>query len=222
MIKSRENTKGGFILPLIILVVAAVVIGGGVYTYSKQNLKITPDNQNVSNDTSSSTTTTDSTVIAPVDGGATASTSVSVGTEGTLKDLFAIKTPQVCTITLTGGDFSGGAGKVYISGGNMRSDYTTTISGKTYGTHIVVKGDVSYTWIDGMNTGFKTAVNKTAPPVKADVKAVAKTQAPDMDQKVKYTCATWTPDATKFDLPSVQFTDMSTVNVKPPTMPVAE
>jgi hypothetical protein len=193
-----KNTNRGFIIPLVIIVIAAVAIGGGAYTYSKKSMKV-KDNTNVNAEANANVKAQEN---------ANENSAIGVKASGTLKDLFALKTAQVCTVSLTGGQYSGGNGTVYVASGKMRSDFNATVDGKTYNTHIIVKDNVSYTWIDGMEAGFKMAVNNTAKPQGSS------SQAPDMDQKVNYDCKAWTEEGAKFIAPaSIKFNDLSTIKI---------
>ena len=87
----------------------------------------------------------------------------------------------------------------------MRSDFSTVSNGKTTTMHMIIDGKDSYTWLDGMETGFMMSLSTTKP---ANVNA--QSQGVDPDKKVDYACQPWIADASLFVVPSdVKFTDYS-------------
>jgi hypothetical protein len=99
-------------------------------------------------------------------------------------------------------------GKFYVDGKNMRSDFSTTASGKATTGHMIVTNDTSYTWMDGEKTGFKMTLS-------AEQQASAETGAQkqekvDLDAKYDYKCTSWSKNSSYFEVPSdVTFNDLS-------------
>ncbi len=99
-------------------------------------------------------------------------------------------------------------GKFFVDGKNMRSDFSTSLSGKTSTGHMIVADDTSYTWMDGEKTGFKMKLSAQE-QASAESGAQKKEQV-DLDAKYDYKCATWSKDSSYFEVPSgVSFTDIS-------------
>lgn len=118
-----------------------------------------------------------------------------------LKGLLSSKTPQKCTFK----DETGNEGTVYVSGGKMKGDFTSTIDGKTTMTHVIVDGSTMYGWTDGQTTGYKFAFDPE------DVEE-AKEQAEsiDLNKEVDYNCSPWIVAGNTFTPPSnVNFQDFS-------------
>lgn len=98
--------------------------------------------------------------------------------------------------------------KFYFSENNFRTNFVTVTEGKENIGHMIVKGDTSYTWMDGEATGFKMTAN---PELQVDAQANAQNnEKVDLDAKVDYECSSWKKDDSYFDLPpGVEFTDLS-------------
>ncbi len=183
-----KKYKQGF-GPLLILLVVAVVLalGGGVYLNTHKDkvqdegeLKV---NSNVSTDVSASTT---------------------VSSNGSLRSLLARGENSICTFNQTNGS-SSARGTIYISGNMMRGDFVGSFNGGVAMTsHMLRNGNEVYVWSGAQGAqmnwgGMMAASNSTK--VKSNV---------DLDQKVNYSCSSWTPDSTKFTLPTdVHFTNIS-------------
>jgi hypothetical protein len=129
-------------------------------------------------------------------------TSVPTGNPMSLKELLASGTSQQCTFA----DNVAGAtvqGTVYVSGGKVRIDFSSTQQGKTVSGHTMTDGDVFYTWSDGMKDGFKMSMT-------AAQSSGTQQQMLDVDRKVDYHCSPWTSDTSIFALPKhVTFRDMA-------------
>lgn len=131
-----------------------------------------------------------------------------------MKDLLLAGVSQKCTYKdkLDNVDMSGTA---YVASGKMRTDFTSTTSGKTMTGHMIVDGTTSYTWIDGQTSGFKMKFdpNQTTPSTTTDQKQ----QSVDPNKAIDYSCSVWVVDGAQFTPPSnVNFTDYSSI-VTPPT-----
>lgn len=105
-------------------------------------------------------------------------------------------------------------GTVHVSNQKMRADIVAT-SSVTTTTHMITDGKTSYFWVEGTGTGYKMQFDASAQTQKPvnDPKEPA-SQGVDVNQKYNYTCTTWSPDNTLFELPSnITFTDMSALTV---------
>ena len=124
--------------------------------------------------------------------------------ESTLKDLLASKVPSKCTYSTDAGATKI-SGTVYVAGGKVRGDFTTT-SGKTEITgHMATDAKYVYTWTDGSKQGYKFATDTIT-----NAKTEANTQQPDFNQKFNYSCSPWLEDSKMLELPKdVTFTVFS-------------
>ena len=123
-----------------------------------------------------------------------------------LASLVASGVAQKCTFT-DSTDAANTSGTVYVSGGKMRGDFTAVVNGATTQAHMIGDGTNMYTWVDGMTTGFKAAVN-----AQASVSGGGQTSQQGLDAKknLDYKCSPGGVDASMFTLPSgVTFNDLS-------------
>ncbi len=119
-----------------------------------------------------------------------------------MKELIAMGRSQKC-------DFSepqsNTAGTIYIADGKVRGDFTSQNQGASMSGHMIVDGTTVYTWMDGMNQGFKTSFNPTGAQGEGDTQ-----QGLSPDKKTDYKCETWSKDESKFAMPAgITFSDMS-------------
>ena len=99
-----------------------------------------------------------------------------------------------------------GKGTIYISSGNMRGDFETTMDGKITNMSMIRKGSDNYIWGDGMETGMKM----TIAPEDLTKKTDEANKYVDLNKKVDYKCSPWGVDQSKFTPPSnIKFTDFS-------------
>jgi hypothetical protein len=127
--------------------------------------------------------------------GAAAQSAVSRSGSGTFQDLASMSGSYECTISMTT-DGATSQGQVYISDGEVRGDFSATVSGQSVSSSMLQTGGFVYTWSDMAPQGFKMAVT-------GDAGATAPTQGgfdPSMD--VSYDCDPWVRDASKFAVPS--------------------
>mgnify|MGYP001587665224 CR=1 FL=1 len=131
-----------------------------------------------------------------------------------LVELLAMGTSQKCAFgqTVNG---SVNEGQIYISNGKMRGDFSAAANGQTMMAHMISDGEDMYTWLDGMNIGFKLSMGSTQAPVPG----AAANGSLDVNQKLDYDCAPSTVAASQFTLPSgVQFSALGEAGVVlPPT-----
>lgn len=123
-----------------------------------------------------------------------------------IKDLMSAGNPVACTFTSTAGGYTS-SGTVYVAQGSMRGDFVTegTAAG-TIESHMIIKDNTNYMWTSQSAQGIKMTVDaqSTAP--------AGENQAVSYDSKVAYDCNDWSPDSSKFSLPSgITFSDMSSM-----------
>ena len=123
-----------------------------------------------------------------------------------LRDLMAAGGSQKCEFK----DDEGNSGTSYISGGKVRTDYTTLVEGVETSGHMILDGNTMYTWMDGENQGFMMTFDpedvndEDVPETAGDGASV------DLDEETDYTCSPWTVNASFFSPPSnVDFQDFS-------------
>lgn len=131
------------------------------------------------------------------------STEASDDAPQSLKDLMATNRPMKC-------EFSNNndVGIVYVANGKVRGDFTTSANGQTMQAHMITDSETSYTWIEGMKTGYKISISAAGQEATTNTN-VAQEQF-NTDQKLDYRCDGWSADASIFILPSdVEFNDLS-------------
>lgn len=100
-----------------------------------------------------------------------------------------------------------GKGTMYVSGSNVRSDFTTKIEEKETFSHMIFDGDTSYIWTDGVNQGTKFKMDPNQ-----KFSASPANQTADLSKEIEMNCQDWSADNSKFSPPaSVKFTDMSSL-----------
>ncbi len=99
-------------------------------------------------------------------------------------------------------------GTVYVNAGNVRGDFSTTVSGMNISTMFLVKDGFSYTWSNMMQgKGYKVPVNASG---SGNTSAGTSGQYSwNAEQIGDYDCKPWSADASKFAMPSsVVFTEV--------------
>ena len=165
---------------VIAIVVAVLVVGAGAW-YAMTN----------------KASTTIPTPVAPIAGGPDASAPTTGS--GSIADLWGKTGTLECEIssTDTSAPFSG---KVYVSGGKIRSDVVATIvsmGNKAVNSHTIRADGFVYTWTDLMPQGVKIAENATP-----TAQSPGASGGPATSSKVSYTCKPWTVDVSLFAPPS--------------------
>ncbi len=137
-------------------------------------------------------------------GGATAGNTISG--QQSLAALFASGQSVQCTYTDTvnGQNIQG---KVYVGGGKMRADTAMSIQGQPTNVHLVFDGATAYTWMDGLPSGSKFAMDP------ATMQASGNGQSGlDAQKKLNYNCTSWSVDSSLTTPPSsISFIDLSAV-----------
>ncbi len=191
-----KNTKAGFGPIAIIIIIALIAAAGGGTYYAKKQAKVKAEAEMNANGGYENRGNATSTANANINAGMSTSTAT-----GTIKSLLSLGGNMKCDVQSTNAQGSA-QGTLYVSGTSMRGDFT--MKGKTTVTGSMIKqGDTIYVW-SGAN-GAKLAVSEVT---KANSSAGAQANV-NMNDNVSYKCDTWTPDATKFALPStVKFIDL--------------
>jgi hypothetical protein len=124
-----------------------------------------------------------------------------------LHELISSGTTQTCTFSIAGTATSSSmTGTLYTAAGSMYGDFVkTTVAGKVTTAHMIIASGEGYLWSDALSRGIKmpwSAANSTA--------LINKYGSVDMEQPATYSCTSWTPDQSKFALPTnTQFIDVS-------------
>jgi hypothetical protein len=164
------------ITKIIALVVVALIFGNGVYWY-------------LNNQTSVSSTPQ-------------AEESDSVQTSD-LAALFKKGGGYECTISMKT-DQASSNGTVYVSGSDVRGDFTSLTGVQTVTSSMIQTGGYVYTWSNMIPQGFKFKSTVDANPI-------ATLGAGQMPEGGSYTCKKWTVDASVFVPPkNVPFSEAPT------------
>ena len=166
---------------VLVIVVLLILIGGGALVMKNKSVY---------------------TQVTPTPTAATPTKATAAEAKGTIKSLLTSAVPQSCTFTTE--KQASTSGTVYISGGKMRGNFTTTSQGQSMNGHIIIDSGYSYIWTDLLTRGMKVAVTE------GSASAGTSNQSMDVNQPVSYTCKPWTPDATMFTLPTnITFTTVT-------------
>lgn len=132
----------------------------------------------------------------------------------TLRELLAAGVAQKCTFRST--EDVAVEGTTYVSGGKVRSDYTTSVEGNTMSGHMIADGTTSYIWMDGQQQGFTMTFNASDTDIPENTQTPGATKAPqqglDANQAMDYSCSPWVVDGSLFTPPAeITFTDFSSM-----------
>jgi hypothetical protein len=134
--------------------------------------------------------------------GVNATTTASVSESGTLRSLLSLGKDVTCTFSRSDNG-TNVSGMVYVDNPMLRGDFV--MMGGAQGrveSHMVRMNNDVYVWMG--NQGAKLNIS--------DLNKATTTQATgnvSLDSQVNYECRDWTPDQSKFTLPSgVNFYDM--------------
>lgn len=109
-----------------------------------------------------------------------------------LTELLARPDARTCSIeTVAGGALT--EGMIYVAGGKMRGDFTTTSGNQTTKSHLLVDGNMSYLWTDSSNQGFY---------IPFETMTGEGTSGIDASAKMEYACKPWAVEENKFVLPT--------------------
>jgi hypothetical protein len=126
--------------------------------------------------------------------------------QGSFKDLIAMGKPLKCESSFTS-EGNTSTGTMYVAGGKMRGDFNSQAQGKTMQTHMIVKDQTAYTWVEGLGASmaFKSSITQNNPTQNGTAPKSA-----NVDQQVSYNCQSWGEDDSQFALPSgITFQDQS-------------
>jgi hypothetical protein len=183
----RKNKLSQGFSAVLILVIAAVAIGAVVaFTLSR-------------NSTTSQTGTERTT-------GASSEEGVPQGeTESTIPDIVGRGQNLECDwkMPTTGTENPFGAGKLYTTGNKGRSQIAGGTEGVAIEGNAIYKDGEVYSWISAAGTtmGFKFTKDELE-SMNAEMTAEQKQQAEQIRQQMIFNCKPWTPDESKFVLPS--------------------
>ncbi len=107
--------------------------------------------------------------------------------------------PYKCEVKQAMSDFEN-SGTVYLDKGNVRGEFTTIAEGRTLDTMFIARDGYTYIWSSALpNTGFKTKLAAKTDTTGTDVSG---TYSWNADQIGDYDCMLWTPDQSKFIVPT--------------------
>jgi hypothetical protein len=169
---------------LVVIILVILLFGlGGFYFWSRSSSPAVPQNA----------------VTAPVVAPPVSLPTPATTLQGTLRTLLGQTQPVTCTYsTQTGGAAVNGT--VYVSGGKMRGDFTSTSTQANITGHVIVDSGYSYIWMDAAAQGFKFPVNASPQPAASG--ASSQPGGVDLNQAISYTCQNWTAEAALFTLPA--------------------
>ncbi len=129
---------------------------------------------------------------------------------GGLEELFARGLSMECTFLYDDGTNSTD-GVVYITGENMRGDFTTTIEdGTTTDHHMIRKGNTSYMWGSEIDGGIMMTIPDLETVDDEFVQSQQEDVFPVQYENVEYNCKPWIPNDALLTPPAdVEFTDFS-------------
>lgn len=128
---------------------------------------------------------------------------------GSLKDLAARGGSYECHVDTTA--TNGTKGDVFVSGGNMRGDFTTTVNGSNVDSHIINVDGYTYAWSSAAVQGVKIKLNTAAT---AQTSPNAPSQGIDQNTSYSWNCDAWTADQSQFTPPtSITFMDMTNLQI---------
>lgn len=204
---NKINTQGGFVSVLVLAIVAAIAIGGGVYVVKKTqennqekiNIQAEDNLEIKANDN----TDVNTNINAKADIG------VDIGLSGKskLNSLLSIGKDTLCVVESTKGGVTS-SGNVYISSnGEMRGDFKTMASTSgNVDSHMIVNSESTYVWSGSQ--GSKMSNMMISSNTNSDTKAESKNEV-SLDSEVNYKCEDWSKDSSKFAVPSgVNFMDI--------------
>ena len=191
---------------IIGLVIAAVVVVGGGYVlmsggYSMEEGGVTVATGDVTGDGA------EDTAAAKEMDKSTPKLMEKVSFTGSWMDLVKRGGTYVCEVDHSSAvDVS--SGMVYVSGTDVRGDFTSKTAAGTVTSSMLKKGDMVYVWGGGMPQGVK--MQATMMEGSAGASTGTSGQVVDAKQEYGWNCTPTTPDASKFALPKgIEFMDVS-------------
>lgn len=216
------KNKGFGILAFVIAIAVAAAIGGGVYYKAAKSLpkidttvsatSTVRTNTNVNSNTNNGSGTT--TVVAGSNVSAGAGIKVGPFAEGSIRAILNANQDIECSVqyatTTSKGEIKT-QGSVYISGNNMRGDFTMTGGGSAATeAHMIRKGDSVVAWTGKQGAKF------TLSNFGAQASASASAGGPvSLEQHVSYRCMEWEVEDNRFVVPGdVKIYDIANINIQ--------
>jgi hypothetical protein len=185
------------------VIALVVVVGGGLYFMSSGSLSMEEGKVNVlapelNEDVTSSE---DSKVL---DKATPKLAEKASAFTGSFFDLATRGGKYRCEVTSTGAS-AGTLGTVYVSGTDLRGDFTTVSAGKTIESHMLKKGDTVYVWGAGMPQG----VMMQASVMQGQGSTATQGQGVSGTQEYGWNCVATGGDTSLFVKPSnIEFMDV--------------
>lgn len=182
----RSRYSQGFsALAVILIIVVAILVGTGGFIMMRRS-------------------TTEPVTLNP--GSINAPTSSSVQEmSSTIPDIVGRGQNLECDwrMPTTGSENPFGAGKLYTTGNKGRSQIAGGTEGVAIEGNAVYKDGEVYSWISAAGTtmGFKFSKDELA-SMESEMTAEQRQQAEQIRQQMIFNCKPWTPDESKFTLPS--------------------
>lgn len=181
-----------------VIIAAVVVLGGGYYVMNSGSLSMSEES------------TVDDPAEQQADSVAADKATPklaekAVAFSGSFFDLATRSGNYACTIS-SSGPANGTKGTVYVSGTNVRGDFTTVAAGKTVDSHMLKLDNKVYVWGGGMEQGMvmdATTMSGTGsdPAMTGSGK--------EMQQEYGWNCVATGSDASKFVKPTnIEFMDL--------------
>lgn len=134
----------------------------------------------------------------------------SAGPTSSLRTLLNYTGSETCDFSDTQ---SNSTGKVYVSAGKIRGDFTSQINGTAANFHMYTDRKNVYVWMSGQTIGFKTPFTAIAAPAPTGTSGQENV---DLDRQLNYTCTPGEIDASYFTLPvGVTFSAVSAFGPSP-------
>ncbi len=185
----KNNLQAGFLPFIVIAVVAALAVGGGVY-YATRGDEAGTESE-VETEAKAKVETHGDVQIK------------GESSKSSLRSLLAIGKDVVCTFESSARNTES-SGTVYISStGEMHGNFDSENQIGSVHSHMIVKADgMAYVWSGSQGTKMNFS--------KIDAAASSETDTSvNMDAQVEYKCSDWKRDNSKFEVPSdVNFIDI--------------
>lgn len=187
----RLYHQRGFAPVSLVLLVAVLILGAaGAYYYSSHR---TPSSSSSTSDANPRAMTLTSQPTEALSGEVSSNLTDIVGRGQNLE--CDIKVPVEA-----GNNNPFNTGKLWTTGRQGRSTLTAQVSGMTMEANAVYKEGTAYSWVitNGVKMGFKFSPDATHTTMTAQQRQ----QAEQAKQRMLFNCHSWTPDQSKFTLPS--------------------
>jgi hypothetical protein len=182
-------SKGFSAVSIIVVLAALAVIGGGVYYLWSES---SPSAQSTSE--------------APTAGSSSTEETAATGEfRSTLPRIIGRGEPLECDwrMPVENPESPFNTGKLWTAGNHGRSSINGSINGAAVEANAIYKDNDAYSWMDfnGTKMGFKFSQSEIESMNDA-MTPEQKQQAEQIKQEMIFSCKSWTPDASKFTLPT--------------------